>query len=403
MSRNKVNIQLADGSQQEVPITIEDYKAADDRGLTLSQFYNQKFQTAENQGTAFQQMLMATGLLLSNNRDFGYRPPTLKAIFDGTASLQGTAITRPDGSQSDTPAGRLLYPAVITDILSDVLYENKSAYNSAFLDMIAITRSIPTPRYDVITIDSSLPRGARAQPIGQLAEPSRMLSVKTSSIQRSLPTYSIGMEISDQALEAATLDLIGLAFSAHTVEDRSALYMSDLSSLVFGSVDTGDVALAAVTATSFDSTLANVVGAFSQKAWVKFLRQNWRKRSITDAIMDIDTYLSLEGRSGRITTLTATATDERLNPIPHVVLPGVGAVNVFITDGVQGINNSVLGANTILGLDRSKALRRIVYTGANYHAVEEWVMRRSRAIRVDYSERIEQAGYTEAFQLMTLT
>ena len=45
------------------------------------------------------------------------------------------------------------------------------------------------------------------------------------------------------------------------------------------------------------------------KAWVKFLARNRKKRNLTHIICDIDTYLLIEGRSGRPGT---TAYDLRL-------------------------------------------------------------------------------------------
>ena len=149
--------------------------------------------------------------------------------------------------------------------------------------------------------------------------------------------------------------------------------------------------------TSFDATIANAAGVLSQRAWVKWLRKNWRKRNIDWVVCDIDTYLSIQNRSGRPTRNDEATTDERLNTVPRVALPGIpGNVNVFITE------DPTFGTNTIVGLDSSKAMRRIVYAAAEYQAIEEYVMRKSTAMRMDASERIESAGYPEAFSVMTL-
>jgi hypothetical protein len=80
------------------------------------------------------------------------------------------------------------------------------------------------------------------------------------------------------------------------------------------------------------------------------------------------------------------------------MIPGIpSGVNFFITE------DSLLGANTLVGLDRSKAIRRVVYAGAEYSGIEEYVMRKATAFRIDWAERYERNGYDEAFKMMTLT
>lgn len=388
-----IKLQTLEG-EVEVPVSLEDYKEAEEKGLSFSQLMNRKYPTdVARHGTAFHQLMASSGLVVSENNMYGLRPPTLKDIFDGKAELNG-AIVRPDGSQRNTPAGRLLFPAVLIDLLEDSLRENKESYNTAFLGMVAQTRSVNSPRYDQVIIDFSKPRAARGAPISQLSEPTRMLTVTTSSVQRSMPTYSLGMEISREALQAATLDLIGLAVREHAIEERSQQLMDDFVGVVNGDVDAGEVGLAAVTNTAVSYDPAAVAG-ISHKAWVKYLRNGWRKRNITHAVCDIDSYLDIENRANRITAQNQTGFDERVNPIPTILLSGVGGVNVFTTEG------SPFGTKKIVGLDSTKALRRVIYAGAAYNAVEEFVMRKSTAMRMDWAERIESAGYRDAFQVLT--
>lgn len=388
-----VKLQTLQG-ELEVPISLEDYKEADDLGLSFSQFVNRKYPTDTNKhGTAFQQLMAASGLVVSENSDYGLRPPTLKDIFDGKAELNG-AVVRPDGTQRNTPAGRLLFPAVLIDLLENSLRENKESYNSAFLSMVALTRSVNSPKYDQVIIDYTKPRAARGIPIAQLAEPTRMLTITTSSVTRSMPTYSLGMEISREALQAATLDLIGLAVREHAIEERSDQLINDFVGIVNGDTDAGETGLASVTAAASTYDAAATTG-LTQRAWVKYLRNGWRKRNITHVVCDIDAYLDIEARTGRPTSQNNTMTDERLNPIPQIMLSGVGGVSVFTTEG------SPFGTKKIVGLDASKALRRVIYAGAAYNAVEEFVMRKSTAMRMDWAERIESAGYKEAFQVLT--
>lgn len=73
-------------------------------------------------------------------------------------------------------------------------------------------------------------------------------------------------------------------------------------------------------------------------------------------------------------------------------------MKVFILE-----DSAVLGANTLVGVDSRKGMRRVVYVGANYEAVEQFVIQRKTVLRMDWAERVERLGYDEAFSKMTLT
>jgi hypothetical protein len=401
---NEVSFIGRDGERQEVAVQLEDYKAAEDAGLTLPQYMNRKYPTDDHKyGTTFAQMMASCGLIMSEDRNFGLRPPTIKDVLDGKAGINmGAVIERPDGSQANTPAGRIFFPAVLLDVLESSLRDDRSTYNSTFMQMVAFTRTINSNIYQQVIIDRSAPRGYRSMPIAQMAEPVRMLSITTSQVQRAIPVWSIGIEISKEAQAASTLDLVGIAIREQALEEHSKRLDEDFAGIVNGSVDTGEAGIitSAVTAQSFDSAIvAN--GTLTHKAWVKWLLTGRRKRTLDWAVMDVDTYFAVVNRTGRPTQNDTSApanADERLNTIPRFALPGIpGFINIFVTE------DPTFGTNTIVGLDSSKAMRRIVYVGADYNAIEEYVMRKSTAMRMDYSERIESAGYPESFSVMTLT
>lgn len=388
------------GQRQEISMSLSDYAAAQKCKLTLPQYVNLKYPTDPTKfGTTFTQMLASTGMFLSADRDYNIRPPTLAQIFEGSVpEINMGSITLPDGAASDTPAGRLLFPAALLEMIESNLRPNLQSYIGSFMQLIAFTRNVDSPRYDQVVVNYTSPRAARGQPIAQLALPTAMLTITTSQITKTIPTISIGMEISKEALQLATLDLVGLAVTEQAINERASRMINDFVGLVQGNQDSGDTALASVTATSYDSTIANVAGKMTQTAWVKFLRTGWQKRQITDVVCDIDTFLSIQNRTGRPTVFDMSGMDERLNAIPMTDMRHIGgSVNFFITEA------SPLGANTLVGLDRSKALRRVVYVGADYSAIEEFVLRKAVGMRIDWAERIEQAGYAEAFQMMTLT
>ncbi len=397
----KLSILDEKGSNVEVPLSLEMYKAAEKHRMTLGQYVNAKYRTnPEKYGTAFAQMMASAGIFLSANNTYGIRPPTVAELFDGRANdalVNLGVLTRPDGSKSDTASGRLLFPAALLELVENALRPRIETYIGAFMEMVSTTVNVNSPKYEQPRVNYQKARDSRSNPIGQLDKPAIMALFTVDDVTRTLPTYSIGLEISDQAQQAMTIDFVARCIAEQQVFERASRMTDDLVGIVQGDVDSGQSALSAVTAQSYDSTISSA-GALTQKAWVKFLRANWMRMAITDIVCDIDTYLSIQNRTGRPTRNDESTTDERLNTVPQVRLPGINQnVNIFITDG------SPLGANTLLGLDRTKALRRVVYAGAAYNEIERFVMTRSTQMRIDWSERIESLGFADSFRLMTLT
>lgn len=397
MEDTKVVIIGADNRNVEIPLSLETYKMANDANLTVAQYLNIKYPTNPDRGTAFEQCMESTGMFLNEDRTYGRRPAKLVDVLSGKAQLDGGAITRPDGANSRTPAGRLLFPAVLLETLDSVLRDNRESYISTWQGMVATTESIDRPKYEQVIIDHGPPRAAVAQPISQLARPVRMLTLRTSDVTRTIPTYAIGLEISEEAIQAASLNLVALAIREYTLEERAGVIDRDMVAMVQGDTDSGQTALSSITAQSLDSSIS-VAGTLTQKAWVKYLRRNWRRSTKTHIICDMDTYLAIEGRANRPVKEHDAGQDERLNTVPRAMLPGIpGGIPIFITE------TSILGANTLVGLDASKSIRHIVYSGASYQAVENFVMRRSLAMRMDWAERYERLGYDQSWDVMTLT
>ena len=395
----KLSIRDEKGANVEVPLSLEMYKEAEENRMTLGQLVNLKYETdPERYGTAFAQMMASAGMFMQTDNRYGIRPPTIAELFnDKSAKVSLGSVTRPDGSKSDTPSGRLLFPAALIEMVESSLRPNIETYIGAFMQMVATTVNINSQKYEQPLVNYQKARDSRSQPIAQLDAPPIMALFTLSEVTRTLPKFSVGIEISDEAQRAMTIDFIARGIAEQQIFERASRMTEDLAAIVTGDTDSNQAALSAYTAQSLDSGISTA-GVLTQKAWVKFLRKNWMKRSITDVICDIDTYLAIQGRSGRPTRNDESTTDERLNSVPQVRLPGINQnVSVFITDG------SPLGANTILGLDRTKALRRVVYIGAAYNEIERFVMRRSTQMRMDWSERIESQGFAEAFELMTLT
>lgn len=393
----KTNFVDAGGARHEVDLGIEMYREAMDAGLSLPQYLARRYETdADRYGATFDQMAAAAGLFMSPNREYGIRPPSLHAVLNGGVEVNMGSVVRPDGASANTLSGRYLFPAVVLELVESELREDRSNFAATFNRMVAQTISVSSPRYDQPIINLTGPRSSKSRPISQGALPPTMVSISLSERSQRMPTYSIGLEITDEAARASALDLVAIAVREQAMQERADNLEADLKAIVLGDVDVGQSALTTFNADTLDSTIA-ADGEITHKAWIKYLRKEWKRRTIDWTIMDVDTYLAVEARSGRPIKSTDDPSDARLNSLPTAANPGLlDRVNTFLLD-----DSSLLGANRIVGLDSSKAIRKIIYTGATYEAVEEFVMRRTKAFRFDWSERHERI-FDQAFSVMDL-
>jgi hypothetical protein len=388
----KVSIIDASGATQEVEITAKLYQEASDNRLTVAQLINRKYPTnAEKTGTAFEQMCAGTGLFIKPEHAYGIRPPTLESVLQGTGQLQAGVITR-----EANPASRILFPAVFLELVENKLKADTGAYVSQFNSLVAITDSIAGPRFDQPVINFSAPEVARSQGVGQNVMPPSMMSVTVSDISRKIPTFSLGMEISKEAQQASTLDLVALALARQAETERAARVDEQIAFLVSGDADMGQSALSSITATSLDSTIASAAGVMSHKAWVKYLRRNYRKRHIDWIMCDLNAALAIENRTGKPVVTTDNPTSQRIDALATVSNPQWQAAKIFL------LEDGIVAANTIVGLDSRYAIRRVRNTNADYAATEEFVLKKSDALRFDFGEVMYRL-FDEAWDVVTLT
>lgn len=385
----------AENQRTEVTLDVTVYKEAAEAGLSLSQYLEQQYPSHPDRGSTFAQMMQSCGMYLSNDMEVGIKAPSMKSVMDGSAKIMAGPLVRNDGSQRNTVSGRLLFPEVILELTAANLTENKDDFLAGYDRMIAINTSVTSPRVDQPMIDVTAPEGSRSQAIAQLAEPAVMVSITLSEKSFAIPTKSIGLLIADQALQATTLDLVGLAMSAQARGERIYMVEEQLGSMMNGDVDWGETALSSITAQSLDAGVT-VAGTMSQKAWIHYLRDDYRKMSINWLMMDIDSALAIESRANKPTVNTDDPNSPRIDTLFSVENMALPTPRVLLLD------TAFIGANTVVGIDSRYAIRRTVNVSASYEAIEQWVMRRATAFRVDYGEMAKKL-YTDAWKKMTMT
>lgn len=383
----------AKGDKQAVDLTVTMYKDAADAGQSLPQFLANKYRTnAAKHGSTYEQLMEQCGVFVKGNREFGIRASTMQEVLN---PKEANLITR-----EGIPASRLLFPATILGIIENKLSVDLTSDADAFESMIAQSDSIATDRFERPVLNFSKAEEGRSAPVAQLAKPQTMLSITASDKSMRIPTWGIGMEISEQALRSTPIDLVGLAMARQAAVERNERAHNFILSLLNGDVDLGMGALSAiggkvVTAVSLDAAATTGI---THKAWIKWLGTNSKKRKITHVVTDVEGMLAIELRAGRPNANdNIQGVTQRTNTTFNVANPKWES-NVTVVL----IENAAWPAGTIMGLDARYGVHKVSSLLAQYSAIEEFALRRATALRVDSGEMAYRL-FDEAFEVLTYT
>lgn len=397
------------GEPIQVALTPEVYRAAHDANLSLPAYLNRQHggeTDSAKYGTPFEQMCINEGVYLPGKNGIQLRAAPVGMILDGKVALNyGAATVQQRNSDYGGSQARILFPAAIVDMIENQLPKDLQTDANLFQQMVSLELGVAADTFEQPVINYSTlngPDGAnRARPrrIAQLANPPVMAIFTTSQNPRRLPTFSIGAEFSQQALRASTLDLVALSLGRFLQVERDSRIYEYISQLWAGDNDMGSSAISAVTSNSLDSAATG--GTLTQKAWVKWLYRNRKYRVITHAICDIDTYMKIEGRTGR------PGQHGPLDPsLPKVMAearalnPYIGDVPVMLVDAAA--DGGPVPANTVWGVDARFGIVKVSNTTAAYTAAETFAMKRSEAFRIDDSETVYRQ-YDLAFDVLTIS
>lgn len=398
-----------EGNRIDVELSDTVYKEAKDAGMSVAQLINQKHAKAcdPKYGTPFEQASMSVGLVLTGKQNpFGQRSSKMSDILDGKASAAANVEQKGDpfGKQS-----RLLFPAYIIEAIESTMQPDTLSDDQLFRSLAVTTVPIPGDVYQQPTLSyqnaggaNNGTQGAKAGRVVQMAQVPTVLFLGTSDKARNLPTYGIGVEMSDKALQNTTLDLFTLTMNRFFSLEKDARVYQYMSNLFTGDLDQNSGAVPAVTTTSLDPAAS--AGTVTHRAWLKFLARRRRFRKITVCIADLDTYLKVESRTGRPGSNNYDPSLHRIDPQVNVLNNTFGAdVKWIIVDSAA--EGGPVPANTIWALDESKAFMFVTNTEAAYQATESFALRRSSSMVWHWSEEcLRLWGDTElqAFDVLTI-
>lgn len=383
------------GAVQQVSLDATIYREAADAEVSVEALLNMKHPTKDGDAPAFQQICASEGMFLKGNRSFGIKPATMDAILNGV-KVEAAGVVR-----DAVPTSRILFPAVQMAVLENKLVTDNSGVIAAFGKMVAVDDTINHDRYERPILNFSKPEAARSKAIAQLSEPTSMLSITTSDKSFRITGTSIGMEISDEAVRSTSMDLVTIAMARQAEIELAEKADAFISAFYNGDADVDMAALSTVsgaigTSQSFNDGVALGAGVLSQKAWIKYLFNNAKKRTIDYVITDINGAFAIQNRTGRPTVQGDNATSNRIDTLENVINPlWPDQVKVYIT------TDPAWPANTIMGFDSRYGIHRVTSTSLAYQAAEAYAMRRSTKFRIDMGQ-IAYRLFDDAWNVMTL-
>lgn len=384
----------AKGDNVPMDLTIGMYAEAAEKNQSLKQFMAVKFPTnAEKHGSAYEQALEQAGVFVRGDKEIGLRASTVGDVLNPKSAA---AITR-----EGVPVSRLLFPAVMMDVIEDKLQRDYSTNPNALDMLVGLEDSIQGDRWERAVLNFSRPEAARSGPVAQLAMPNQMLSITASDKSMRIPSWGIGLEISEQAQKNTTLDLVGLAVGRQAAVEANERAQAYILSLLNGDTDYSMSALSAISgkvqkASSFDATIATA-GTLTYKAWISWLIQRSTFRSIDTVVTDMGGLLSLRA----MFAAERVASGYKDNPTGMDLNVTVANPMWPTTVKVVLTTDTNWPANTIMGLDTRYAVHRVNSLTAQYSAVESFALKRSTALRIDKGEIVYRL-FDEAFEVLTL-
>ena len=383
----------AQGATQQLEVTLDLVREASLASLSLRDYVNEKFPTdVDAYGDTFSQLCESEGIVLVPSKKHGIRPTRLSAVLEGRPTLEAGAIVRTPSNQ-----GRVLLMPAIGALIEDKLVADLEMNANAFDAMIALDETIADEWLLWPEINYSNPEAARSQVITQLAKPAAMLSITTAEKSIRIPTFSLGVEWSDQVTKYINLDLITLAVARQVANERNARANENLVGILNGDPDMGQASLSSLgksaTAASYDAAATTGI---TQLAWVSYLFNNSKKRRINALVTDIAGAMAIENRTNRPTVVQDNPGSKRIDTTVHVSDPTWAPdLPIFVVDSTVG-----WPSKTILGMDTRYALHRVTSTNASYSAVEDFVLRRGHAMRYDFGQVVRRL-FLDAFDVLT--
>ena len=370
------------GRPSEIPISIDIYKSAADRNLSvpayLQQEYGQKADKNYANGSVFSQVMASLNAPI-DVKGKGFRAMKLGNILDGTFRA---AVT-----QNAKTALTILAPAAILSIVEENKTEDYTDTLSMFEKLIAIDKFNSSDTFAMPIFDLSNADKRQASAIGQSAI-SYVGRLTISRKSHTILTFSYCLEASDKALKDYCIDTIAIYLRLLRKPLAFNLVCQQLNSLMNGDRDMDIKPLPVVPINKYDSEAGN--GVLTHKAYMKWLRNDCRFYQVDYVLCNEDDYFRIIERKGR-----PNISLEQMAYATKPINKNIFEPQIFI------LNEGVVPPGTLVGIDSRYAIARLKNSWANFDAVEEMVMRNGKALHF-YERQVVYRHDDQAFKVTTL-
>jgi hypothetical protein len=161
--------------------------------------------------------------------------------------------------------------------------------------------------------------------------------------------------------------------------------------MVDGDEDYGITALSAKKTKDYDSSLSST-GGMSKLAYLEWLRQEGLSTSINTVLTSLQNAISVDDSLMTV----------KLGGQSKIKAPFSGIDLALPAPKFHLFNPSVFGSTKLVGFDSRYAIQRFVNVDASYEAIENYVMRRATAFRVDFGELASRL-YDDAWSVLDTT
>jgi hypothetical protein len=394
----KVTFLDAAGANQQVSLPINLYQLAHEAGMTVDAYLSNKYKTdPAKYGATMHQMFASAGLFLKDDVTLGIKRPTVKEVMAGGCDSQ-FSVAGSANTADAVPASRILFPAALLQMVESQLYGDRSSEVALFDTFITDKQTVTNSRYWWPVLDYTRPSQAVSSRISQLAEPNLMMTITASDKTGSIPTFSLGLVISDEAMQQNTLDFVALSMTRQAEIEAASRLDECVEAMINGDVDIGQAALPVNKVTAYDPSITTP-GVITHVAWMNWLSAKRRIRQINVCLMTLNTFLKLENRTGRPTKLedqTAQPFEQRPDIVPSLLNLSLSGVKVMIFD------NNVIPDDLIVGFDTRYAMRKVTNAQAEYSAIERMVLQKGNSMRWDWGYTVHRL-YDQAWDVLSLT
>ena len=375
----------------EVTLGMDLYKSS--KGFSAE--FNSRYPTAAGMPTATEQLYAQCGLFRTNDITHGIRSAKVHDILEGMSGIALDAATAP----GNVGISRFVAPAAVLDSVLNDMYEDRAGVLAQFKALVAFTQSVQGNRYERPVFNYDPARNSRAKPIAQLAEPTNIGLLTIGEQSGTIPIFSSGLTVSDQAVDYFSFAEMQKCMSLMVQNDMADRADGWLITMLNGDSDHGMSALAGTQvekANAIDSAITTA-GTLTQSAWIKWISKHSKRSPITHIITDIDGALAIQNRTGRATVMSDNNTSKRIDTL-EVTMNDMwpSELPVYI------VTDPNWPANCILGISKPSAIVMYESATANYNSVEQFVTRRSTTFRADFGA-VATRFLDRAFHRLDLT